>query len=69
VELRLSAGATRDAARRLVTQRYQLSDCADGLIQEAEAAAAALREIMKQSLERDSMGSPRRMHEDRLRLV
>jgi len=68
-ELRLSAGATRDAARKLVAQRYQLSEDADRLIQEAEAAAATLREIMKQSLRRDSMWSERRMGEGRLRLV
>ena len=68
-ELRLSAGATRDAARKLVAQRYQLSEDADRLIQEAEAAATTLREIMKQSLRRDSMWSERRMGEGRLRLV
>ena len=48
-EVRLRAGEARDAARKLVTQRHQLSDHADGLIHEAEAAASALRETMTQT--------------------
>ena len=47
-ELRLRAGEARDAVRKLVTQRHQLADHADGLIYEAEAAASALRETMEQ---------------------
>src|SRR5262245_50151812 len=54
-ELRLRAEETRDAARKLVVQRHQLSDHADAPIQEAEAAAAALRKTMKQSLGHDSV--------------
>jgi len=48
-EVRLKAGEMRDAARKLVTQRHHLSDRADDLIREAEAAASALRETMTQT--------------------
>ena len=49
-EVRLTAGEVRDATRKLVTHRHQLSDHADGLIHEAETAASTLRKTMNQSL-------------------
>ena len=49
-EVRLKAGEMRDATRKLVTHRHQLPDQAAGLTHEAESAASALRETMKQSL-------------------
>jgi len=47
-EVRLRAAETRDAARKLVMQRYQSSDHADVLMRQAEAAVAALRSTMRQ---------------------
>ena len=55
-EVRLRATETRDAARKLVTQRHQSSDQADVLIREAEAAVAALRSTMVQVLEATEWG-------------
>ena len=46
-DVRRRAQEVRDAARRLVKQSQQLSDCADVLIREAEVAIAALRETMQ----------------------
>jgi len=69
-ELRLMVGDTRDAARKLVAQRYQASDHGDVLMREVEATVAALRETLKQTVCHDQMRrSHRRMDEDRLRLV
>ena len=47
VEVRLRARAARDAARRLVKQSSELTDRADVLMREAEAAIAALRDTMR----------------------
>ena len=52
-EVRRRAQAAREAARSLVKQSYQLAGAADVLTQEAEAALAALREAMRQSLHHD----------------
>lgn len=69
-ELRLMVGDTRDAARKLVAQRYQAPDHVHVLMREAEATFAALRETMKQTVCNDQMRpSQRRIDEDRLRLV
>src|SRR5215813_5287625 len=46
-EVRRRAQGVRDVARRLVKQSHQLSDRADVLTYEAEAAMAALRETMQ----------------------
>jgi len=48
-EVRRSARVARAAARRLVKQSHELSDRADVLMREAEAAIAALRETMKRA--------------------
>jgi len=48
-EVRRSAREARAAARRLVKQSHELSDRADVLMREAEAAIAALRETMKRA--------------------
>ena len=48
-EVRRRAQEARDAARRLVKQSRQLSDCADVLMREAEAAVDALRETMRRA--------------------
>jgi len=47
--VRRRAQAAREAARSLVKQSDQLSDAADVLLREAEAALHALREAMRQS--------------------
>ena len=47
-EVRRQAQAAREAARTLVKQSQQLSDRADVLMREAEAAIHALRETMRQ---------------------
>ena len=52
-KVRYRARAAREAARSLVKQSYQLAGAADVLTQEAEAALAALREAMRQSLHHD----------------
>jgi hypothetical protein len=65
IQLRLMVGDSRDAARKLVAQKYQAPDHVDVLMREAEATTAALRETMKQTVCHDQ----RRMDEDRLRLV
>lgn len=49
-EVRRRAQETRETARRLVKQSRQLRDRADVLAREAEAAMAALRESMRQSV-------------------
>ena len=48
-QVRERAAAARDAARRLVKKSRELSDQADVLIREAEAATAALRETMRRA--------------------
>jgi len=47
--VRLRARSAREAALKLVKESDQLSDRADVLIAEAEAALAALREIMRRA--------------------
>ena len=47
-EVRRRAQAAREAAASLVKQSHQLSDAADVLLREAEAALHALRETMRQ---------------------
>jgi hypothetical protein len=49
VEVRRRAQAAREAERNLVKQSHRLSDAADVLMREAEAALYALREAMRQS--------------------
>ena len=49
VEIRQRAEEVRDAARRLVKESQQLTDRADVLMREAEAAVAALRETMQRT--------------------
>jgi len=49
VDIRRRAQVAREAARSLVKQSHQLSDAADVLLREAEAALHALRETMRQS--------------------
>jgi hypothetical protein len=49
VEVRRRAQAARDAARSLVKQTHQLSDRADVLMREAEAAIYALRNTLRQA--------------------
>ena len=49
VEVRRRAHAAREAARRLVKKSHELSDAADVLLREAEAALHALRLVMRQS--------------------
>jgi len=46
-EVRWRAEDARDAARRLIKQRHELSNQADALKHEAESAMSALREAMK----------------------
>ena len=46
-EVRWRAEDARDAARRLIKQRYELSNQADVLLHQAESAISALREAMK----------------------
>ena len=48
-EVRRRAREARDAARKLVKQTHQLSDVADVLMREAEAAITALRETMRRT--------------------
>ena len=55
-EIRQRAQEARDAARRLVKESQQLTDHADVLIREAEAAVAALRETMQRTAQRDLRG-------------
>src|SRR5262249_47539282 len=58
-EVRRRAQGVRDVARRLVKQSHQLSDRADVLTYEAEAAMAALRETMQRfAKERTIVGMP-----------
>jgi len=49
VEVRRRAQAAREAARSLVKQSHQLSDAADVLLREAEAALHALRDTIRQA--------------------
>jgi len=49
VEVRRRARAAREAARRLVKQSHELSDAADVLLREAEAALHALRDTMRKA--------------------
>jgi len=58
-ELREQAQQVRDAARRLVKESHQLSDRAEVLMRETEAAVAALRETMQLTAQRDSVESSR----------
>ncbi|PYN87603.1 MAG: hypothetical protein DMD87_12985 [Candidatus Rokuibacteriota bacterium] len=51
-EVRRRAEEAREAARKLVKQSHQLSDRADVLMREAEAAIAALRETMRREASR-----------------
>jgi len=51
-KVRLRAQAAREAAQSLVKQSHQLTDTADVLIREAEAAVYALRETIRQSANR-----------------
>jgi hypothetical protein len=46
-EVRWRAEDARDAARKLIRQRDELSNHADALLHEAESAVCALREAMK----------------------
>src|SRR5215475_13224113 len=55
-EIRQRAQEARDAARRLVKESQQLTDHADVLMREAEAAVAALRETMQRTAQRDLGG-------------
>ena len=57
-EVRQRAREVRDVARRLVKDRRQLSDRADVLMREAEAAMAALRETMQLANARTVIGRP-----------
>jgi hypothetical protein len=50
-EVRRKAQVARETAQRLVKRSRQLGDAADVLTREAEAALAALRESMRQSLQ------------------
>src|SRR5262245_29220987 len=52
-DVRARAAYAREAARRLVKEAGQLSDRADVLMREAEAALAALRATMRASRSRD----------------
>src|SRR5262249_25134945 len=52
-EVRRRAQEVRDAARRLAKHSIELRDNADVLMQEAEAALAALRETMQRTVWRD----------------
>jgi len=56
VEIRQRAEEVRDAARRLVKESQQLTDRADVLMREAEAAVASLRETMQRTAQRDLRG-------------
>lgn len=56
-EVRRRAQAAREAARNLVKHSHQLSDRADVLIREAEAALHALRATMRQPLRKLSASS------------
>ena len=51
-EILQRAREVRDAARRLVKESQQLTDRADVLMREAEAAVAALRETMQRTAQR-----------------
>lgn len=55
-EVRRRALAAREAARGLVKQSHQLSDAADLLLREAEAALYALRDTMRQAPTRIAIG-------------
>ena len=55
-ETRRWAQAVREAAQRLVKESHQLTDRADILMREAEAAVAALRETMQRTAQRDLGG-------------
>src|SRR5262245_56174106 len=59
-ELRLMVGDSRDAARKLVAQKYLAPDHVDVIMREAEATTAALRETMKQTICHDQMQRPQR---------
>jgi len=48
-EVRRRAQALRDAARKLAKESSELRDHADVLMQETEAALAALRETMQRT--------------------
>jgi hypothetical protein len=59
-EVRRRALAAREAARSLVKQSHQLSDAADVLLREAEAALYALRDTMRQAPTRSGTKHPER---------
>jgi hypothetical protein len=48
-EVRQMTQAARDAVGKLIKQGHQAADRADGLMREAEAAIAALRETMRRT--------------------
>jgi hypothetical protein len=52
-DVRARAADAREPARRLVKEAAELSDRADVLMREAEAATAALRATMRKSRTRD----------------
>jgi hypothetical protein len=61
VAVRRRAQAAREAAQRLVKQSYQLSDAADVLLREAEAALYALRDTMRQAPIRSATSGTKRL--------
>jgi len=54
--VRRRAQAAREAAGTLVKQNHQLSDAADVLLREAEAALHALRAAMRQAVIPSAIG-------------
>jgi hypothetical protein len=60
VAVRRTAQAAREAARSLVKQSQQLSDAADVLLREAEAALYALRDTIRQAPTRSGTKHPGR---------
>jgi len=61
VAVRRRAQAAREAAQRLVKQSHQLSDAADVLLREAEAALYALRDTMRQAPIRSATSGTKRL--------
>jgi hypothetical protein len=59
-EVRRRAQAAREAARSLVKRSQQLSDAADVLLREAEAALYALRDTMRQPPARSGTKQPQK---------
>jgi hypothetical protein len=55
VEVRLRAQAVRDAAQRLVKESQQLTDRADVLIREAEAALLKQQRALQQAMSRQAV--------------